>query len=148
MSYEYNYPMASHTADMIVFRFNNVGEQEVLLIERGGEPFKGCLALPGGFANPHEKLKRTAIREAYEEVHLFIDENDVEFVGYYDDPNRDPRGWTITTAFSTFVDEDAKIEAGDDAAAANWYNVKDVLENKTLAFDHKQILSDAYYWSR
>ena len=35
--------------DAVVFGYDDKDGLSVLLIERGGEPFKGCWALPGGF---------------------------------------------------------------------------------------------------
>ena len=40
MSYEYKYPRPAVTADAVVITQNE--PRKVLLIERGGEPFKGC----------------------------------------------------------------------------------------------------------
>lgn len=47
MAYEYKYPRPTVTADAVVITKKE--PQKVLLIERGGEPFKGCWAFPGGF---------------------------------------------------------------------------------------------------
>ena len=49
MAYTYEYPRPAVTADCVVI--TKEAEPKVLLIERGGEPFKGCWALPGGFMN-------------------------------------------------------------------------------------------------
>ena len=40
MAYEYKYPRPTVTADAVVITKKE--PQKVLLIERGGEPFKGC----------------------------------------------------------------------------------------------------------
>ena len=49
--YCYQYPRPAVTTDCVIFGFD--GEiLKVLLVERGGEPYKGCWAFPGGFAPP------------------------------------------------------------------------------------------------
>lgn len=53
-----NYPRPYLTADMIVFR----GE-EVLLVRRGGHPYLGYYAFPGGFSQADESMEETAARE-------------------------------------------------------------------------------------
>ena len=52
MSYTYKYPRPALTADTVVITRDE--EPQVLLIQRGGEPFKGCWAFPGGFMNMDE----------------------------------------------------------------------------------------------
>ena len=47
-AYCYRYPRPAVTTDCVVFGFD--GEKlNVLLIQRGNEPFKGAWAFPGGF---------------------------------------------------------------------------------------------------
>lgn len=61
MSYTYQYPHPAVTADCVVF---GLVEQElqVLLIERGNDPYKGCWAFPGGFMNMDETAEECARR--------------------------------------------------------------------------------------
>ena len=47
MAYTYKYPRPAVTADCIVI--TKEAEPKVLLIERGDEPFKGCLGIPRWF---------------------------------------------------------------------------------------------------
>ena len=42
----------------------------MLLVERGGEPYKGCWAFPGGFLNMDETTDECAVRELEEETGL------------------------------------------------------------------------------
>ena len=62
-----NYPKPALTADIIVVHPDTEGTK-VLLVERGGHPFIGKLALPGGFANENEPVEETAARELEEET--------------------------------------------------------------------------------
>ena len=48
MSYTYKYPHPAVTADILVFARDD-HDIQLLLIERGREPYAGCWAFPGGF---------------------------------------------------------------------------------------------------
>ena len=52
-NYCYKYPHPAVTTDCVVFGYDGL-RLNVLLIERGGEPYKGCWAFPGGFLNIDE----------------------------------------------------------------------------------------------
>ena len=58
----------------------------------------------------------------------------------YGTPGRDPRGRTISVVYYGFLtNESPKIEAGDDADEASWFELHKLPE---LAFDHKFILDE------
>ena len=136
MAYTYEYPRPAVTADCIVI--TKEAEPKVLLIERGGEPFKGCWALPGGFMNMDETTEQCAFRELEEETGLKIGE--VHQIGAYSRVDRDPRGRTITVAYLAVVDAPMAVKGQDDAAKAQWFPLSALPE---LAFDHEEIMRDA-----
>lgn len=136
MAYTYKYPRLAVTADCIVI--TKEAEPKVLLIERGGEPFKGCWALPGGFMNMDETTEQCAFRELEEETGLKIGE--VHQIGAYSRVDRDPRGRTITVAYLAVVDAPIAVKGQDDAAKAQWFPLSALPE---LAFDHADIMRDA-----
>lgn len=115
-----NYPRPSLTADICVFRRKDEG-LELLLVKRGGHPFLGCWATPGGFVNSKETADEAAARELEEETH--VAGLALEPVGLFSTPGRDPRGWTISYAFCALDDTGAIAKAGDDAAKAIWFKV-------------------------
>ena len=88
MAYTYEYPRPSVTADCVVITKEDT--PQVLLIQRGFEPFKGCWAIPGGFMNMDETTEQCAIRELEEETGLKI--SDVRQIGAFSKVDRDPRG--------------------------------------------------------
>ena len=45
--YSYRYPHPAVATDCVIFGFDGV-KLKVLLVERGGEPYKGMWAFPGG----------------------------------------------------------------------------------------------------
>lgn len=116
-------------ADVIV-----INKNKVLLIERRNYP-KGW-AIPGGFADLYESLEQAAIRELYEETGIKAEEKDLELLGVYSKPDRDPRGHTVSAVYICFSDKEA--QAGDDAASAAYFDIDSLPDN--LAFDHKAIL--------
>lgn len=125
------------TADAVIFKENN-GINKVLLVLRKNEPYKDQWALPGGFLEDDEPLKTGALRELKEETGLEI--KDMEQIGAFGDPGRDPRGRTISIAFVGKIKNPDKIKGGDDALEAKWFSLKELPE---LAFDHSKILEAA-----
>lgn len=58
-------------------------------------------------------------------------------------PKRDPRKHIVSIVYVVEVSEDAIPKAGDDASAASFYDLKDILALKDkLAFDHHEILEE------
>lgn len=169
MPYTYPYPRPAVTCDVVAFTLRH-DDLAILLIKRKDEPFKGHWALPGGFVNDNESLERAAARELYEETGLSGVR--IEQIGAFGDPGRDPRGHTITVAFTAFLVAEATINAGDDAVEAEWKSFRSlvlddsrsrsipppplrkkagkrsggprVAEPVRLAFDHAKIVSKAY----
>ena len=123
-----DYPRPSFTADVVAlsgtanaaatFARDGMCSLRVLLIQRGGHPYLGCWAFPGGFVNQDEDADSAAARERAEETGI-VGLSAVQ-LGSYSKPGRDPRGWTISAAYLACVDVDVAAQAGDDAARALW----------------------------
>lgn len=138
--YQYEYPRPAVTADIVLL---SEDKQQVLLIERRNEPFKGCWAFPGGFFDMEdEDILHTALRELQEETGLTGIE--LHELGTASRKGRDPRGRTITVAFVGLVDP-AKVhpQGGDDAKEARWFALESL---PPLAFDHEEIMERAKRW--
>ncbi|MCT4614161.1 MAG: NUDIX hydrolase [Marinifilaceae bacterium] len=137
--YCYEYPRPSLTTDCVIFGFDGLNIN-ILLIQRGGEPFKGKWAFPGGFVDMNESTEEGAKRELFEETG--IDNVFIEQLYTFSDVNRDPRGRVISVAYYALVkSSDYNLIAGDDAAKAKWFKLDEV---PSLAFDHDMILRVAH----
>ena len=73
LKYHYKYPHPSVTTDCVIFGFDGT-RLNVLLIERGNDPYKGCWAFPGGFLNMDESALEGAKRasSALPTLHLSV----------------------------------------------------------------------------
>lgn len=133
MSFTYKYPRPALTVDAIVFRKKL--NTEILLIERGGEPFKNMWAFPGGFVDMDETVEKAAERELFEETGI----NGIELKQFhtFSAINRDPRHRTVSVVFVGFTELNMKPKAGDDAKNAKWFDLNNLPK---LAFDHAEIL--------
>jgi ADP-ribose pyrophosphatase YjhB (NUDIX family) len=138
-----HYKNPTPTVDVIIEE-----NAQILLVKRRKEPFKNHLALPGGFVNDGEKVEDAAKREVREETSLDVDLIDI--LGVYSDPVRDPRGHSMSTVFigrGNHKSNKIKGIANDDAAALEWVNIETV-EERSLGFDHKRIISDYKRWRK
>ncbi len=104
------------------YRHDPESSLSLLLVKRGGHPFKGCWALPGGFLQSGETVEECALREITEETG--VTPRAIMPAGVFSKPNRDPRGWIISNAFVSVIAEPVVVKGGDDAAEAAWFTVK------------------------
>ncbi|MFE2536129.1 NUDIX domain-containing protein [Streptomyces sp. NPDC059371] len=129
------------TVDLAVLTVR-AGALQVLLIERGQEPYAGRWALPGGFVLPRESAEAAARRELAEETGLSdLSGLHLEQLRTYTEPDRDPRMRVVSVAFAALLPDPPEPRGGGDAARAEWRPF-DALG--PLAFDHDRILADAH----
>jgi 8-oxo-dGTP diphosphatase len=131
-----SYPRPMLTVDVVVL--TGARTPEVLLIQRGGPPFVGRWALPGGFVEEGEQVAEAAARELAEETGLKVAK--MRLLGVYDTPGRDPRGWTVSVVYLAHIAGPEAVAGADDASDARWFALDALPE---LAFDHPAILADA-----
>ena len=136
LKYHYKYPHPSVTTDCVIFGFDGT-KLNVLLVERGIEPFKGRWAFPGGFLKMDESAEEGALRELQEETGL--QGAYIKQFHAFTDPQRDPRERVLTIAYYALVRRQ-EVRGGDDAAKVEWFALDKV---PSLAFDHGLILRTA-----
>lgn len=141
--YSSEHPIFSVTVDLVVLTLRD-GVFSVLLVRRGGDPYVGRLALPGGFVHEGEDLEAAAYRELEEEAGVGPGDVVLEQLRTYGAPDRDPRGRVVTVAWLAMGADLPEPRAGSDAAESRWLPVGDVLSDshELLAFDHIEILRD------
>jgi len=134
--YIYDWPRPMVTVDAVVFSLSE-GRTQVLLVNRGKEPYKGKWAVPGGFIEIDEELEDAVVRELKEETGLTGVR--LKQMRTFGKCGRDPRGRQISIAFTGIATEGRdKISAGDDAAKVQWFDIKEL--PKDMAFDHDEMI--------
>ena len=124
------------TVDIIIeVQSENRGEGVVLIL-RKNDP-QGW-ALPGGFVDYGETLEEAAMREAWEDTGLEVEE--LSQFHTYSDPQRDPRQHTISTVFTAKAT--GEPQPGDDAARTEIFSERNL--PSAIAFDHRKILKEYF----
>ncbi|WP_054023016.1 NUDIX hydrolase [Bacillus sp. FJAT-28004] len=143
-----DYERPSVAADMVIFTVTNTEadsyrklpekELRILLIRRGGHPFLGNWALPGGFVRPEETTEQAAVRELREETG--VDGVYLEQLYTFSDVGRDPRTWVMSCSYMALINSDqVQLKAGDDAVGAAWFKV-----TYRLLRERKELIDDGY----
>jgi len=138
----FNFPSVFVTTDAVLTQSGYI-----LLIKRGGFPYKDCWALPGGYLDKGEFIVDNMIKELREETCVKIPakilKGSIKDVQIFDHPGRDPRGRTITHGFWIdlgFPNEKLpKVTGSDDATHAEWVPLGE-LKSEMFAFDHWHII--------
>jgi 8-oxo-dGTP diphosphatase len=146
MSHTYRHARPAIAVDIVVLTIRHERLQ-VLLVQRGVEPFRGQWALPGGFVRVEggrsgrgESLDAAARRELREETGLDVEEVWLEQLHAFGAPARDPRGRVVSIAYLVVVSPELylRVQAATDATATQWAGASDPPK---LAFDHGEILA-------
>ncbi|MFQ6072864.1 MAG: NUDIX domain-containing protein [Methanosarcinales archaeon] len=118
------------TVDAIII-YNN----KIALIKRKNPPYKGQYAIPGGFVEIGETVEDAVKREAKEETGLDVEI--LKLVGVYSNPDRDPRGHTVSICYLCMGT--GEIKAGSDADDIKLFSLSDIPK---LSFDHNKMIED------
>ena len=141
--YTYEYERPAMSCDCVLLS-KEASEYQVLLIQRGKEPYKNYWAFPGGFLEMNETLEQCAKRELQEETGIVVSE--ISFVCMVDKIDRDPRGRVISGIYTAMIDKNSVIaKADDDAKALKWFNISEL---PNLAFDHEALILKVFrFWN-
>lgn len=112
---------------------------KVLVMMRDKDPFQGRQALIGGYIHTDtDKSAGDAARRVLREK-VGITQLYVEQLSTFSGPTRDPRGWSLSVAYSALTPYE-RIAAAVDRGVAHLLPVQDV---GGLPFDHDQIITAA-----
>jgi len=115
---------------------------QVAVIKRPKSPFEGYWVLPGGHLNAGESFGAAARREWSEET--LADPVDLEAIGVFGSPGRDPRGRYVSFLFFGMAGPGVELFPSASARESCWHSV---LEDILLGFDHERLLLQALkYW--
>ena len=133
------FPPFAVTVDMVLLTVTD-GRFSVLLVERDTHPFRGFIALPGGFVQPDEDLDAAAVRRLEMETGVRRSAAYVEQLGAFGAPDRDPRMRVVSVAYLVFAPDLPAPRPGAGARSVAWVPVADV-DPERLAFDHATVLA-------
>lgn len=101
--------------------FDDTGR--LLLVRRGKPPHQGHWSVPGGKCEPGETVEAACVREVVEETGLVVEI--VRLAGRVVRPAPTGTNYVIADFVCRIVD--GSLTAGDDAAAAGWFRLTDLV---------------------
>lgn len=130
--------------DLVLYHDNNV-----LLVKRGTEPFKGVWWLPGGRIYKNERLEEAAVRKAHEELGLKV--KVVKKIGVYETMFKESNFSDIKNGVHTVnvcflvksLDKNPEIRVDKTISGHKWAdNTEEVFVSYV-----KEVLSDCGFFS-
>ena len=126
--FTYEYPRPALTVDLVTFSVSE-GRLQILLIQRGEQPFAGMWTLPGGFVHEREPLRSTALRILSAKTSL--DDVYIEQLATFGEPDRDPRDHVVSVAYFVILPIGFDYDG-----PGQWF---DVAALPGMGFDHERI---------
>lgn len=129
-------------ADVALFTLDSTWCLRVLLIRRANSPSPGGWALPGGLLKPDidSSLDDTALRVLANKTRVTLPH--LEQVTTHSGPDRDPRGWSVSTLYYALLPSDQlPAVAGNKTEAIGWCDPEH--PGHRLGFDHAVMLAEA-----
>ena len=124
----------THVALAVVLQIRD-GRLQVLLWQRGREPFRGAWSLPGGYLDPGETLEQSIRRHLAVKVDV-RELAHLEQLETCSEPKRVPGEWQLATAYLGLVPVGVEAAVPEDT---RWHAVDRL---PRLAFDHRSIVAD------
>lgn len=121
---------------IVVILTVNAGELRVLLIHRGGEPYLGWWALPGGLLRAPESLAQAAARKLVEETGV----GDVFLEQLFTFDDLDGEATSVTVSYFALVDSRRVRLRAEAAWEPAWFAIAGLPD---LAFDNLKVVDYA-----
>ena len=128
------------TIDVVLLTFDAASEIQdglrVGLMKRPNAPYKGALALPGGYVHADEDADTKAAAERVLLSKIGMKAPYMEQLATFSGPKRDPRGWSVSVCYYALVPPEVmrQWEPG---------HVARVDHLPKLAFDHAELIGAA-----
>ena len=123
------------TVDVAIFTLLD-GRLHVLLMEREHTPFKGALALAGGYIHVEEDEDTLAGAHRVAKSKLGMNVSYMEQLGTFSGKDRDPRGWSASVVYLAMVGHQQR-------SVATPLRFCPTDELPKLAFDHNKLIDCA-----
>lgn len=145
------FPKPSVTVDNLVWKYDDYNAPDdpkdfehikILLIRRGGHPYRGYWALPGGFFDvlTDVDIDSASKRELKEETGIEnIDIMEYDQFKAYSDRNVDPRDRIVDIVTVSKVSWSVEGKADDDAVDLDWFYINEL---PRMAFNHEKIIRE------
>lgn len=126
------------SVDCVVFGYD--GQQlQVLVIQRGAEPYSGFEAIPGDLVHPEEDIAAATKRVLHELTGL--PDIYLEQLKTFGAVHRHPMGRVVTVVYYALLDQNLySPKPSSWASEAYWKNLDELGE---MAFDHREIVETA-----
>ena len=128
------YPTPISTVDVALFTLRQ-GQLSVLLARREAEPYRGQVALPGGFVHVDEDADATATAARVLRQKAGLVAPYLEQLYTFSGGARDPRGWSLSVAYYALVPE-VRLQPADVP-----FELLPVDRLPGLPFDHAVIIA-------
>lgn len=126
------------SVDCVVFGFDGL-DLQILVIERGANPFQGFQALPGDLVHPNEDTDAASLRVLHDLTGL--PDIYLEQLHTFGRVDRHPMGRVVTVAYYSLIDiRKYAPKPGGWASQAQWVPIDKIA---TMAFDHARIVEVA-----
>lgn len=126
------------TVDVLPLRVRE-GRLEIGFVRRDKAPFKGVLALPGGFIRDDEDSDTLAAAQRIAKQKAGVEVSHLEQLATYSGRERDPRQFSISVAYLAVFSQEQDIQSEE----LNWFELATAAKELKLAFDHQAICRDA-----
>ncbi|MFT3876475.1 MAG: NUDIX hydrolase [Propioniciclava sp.] len=134
------------SVDVLALRYNpELRRVELATAVRRHEPYRGQLALPGVTLLEGERLDAAAARTVASKLGFGVRAQGQ--LAVFDEPHRDPRGYTLSVVMWAVIEDDAAAEAelaadeereGAGQSVVRWHTFGDV---PALVFDHNTMIN-------
>lgn len=128
-------PQIICTVDVVLLTLHQES-LHVLLLKREQEPFKGALALPGGYIHADEDLSAQEAAARVLQTKTGMASPYLEQLATFSGPGRDPRGWSVSIAYYALLPIPSAALAAHDVGM----RLLPVEHLPALPFDHRSIV--------